>query len=262
MCSSEFSVSKATTALGRSESGLHRCFGRTVFLRPFGLFVNHREVAPSLSAWELSPGWNLRWVCGGRGDSERVSRGPGDRPVTLPREARQGGGRPPQWPGAASTPRTARRGSGGRRPARLSCNAGQGLGYSGSPVRAAFWSSGKSRGSHLQNLRKPRPQNAAAMSPRREPPEGRGRGAGRADGASPALPRPGAEVGSAASRDPTRPGPEALPGRALGQPTRRAAWTLGALPCPAGFLEVEPTGEEREVVKGNRLPEIIHLLAF
>lgn len=176
-----------------------------------------RKLPPKLSAREL------RWVCGGRGENERASRGPGDRPVTLPREARQGGGRPPQWPGAASTPRTARRGSGGRRPARLSCNTRQGLGLLGVTRAAAFWSSGKTRGPTCRatpmgsNVPQASPPCPRAGSHRRG-----GVRAGSAHGASPALrvrgrkrdrPRPGTrpEPGGRRCQDAPRASPRAGP---------------------------------------------------
>lgn len=209
-----------------------------------------RKLPPKLSAREL------RWVCGGRGENERASRGPGDRPVTLPREARQGGGRPPQWPGAASTPRTARRGSGGRRPARLSCNTRQGLGLLGVTRAAAFWSSGKTRGPTCRatpmgsNVPQASPPCPRAGSHRRG-----GVRAGSAHGASPALRVRGAEEGSAASRDTTRARRAALPGRAPGQPARRAAGTPGRSSLvPQASWRWSPLARKEKSCQGNDYP--------
>lgn len=67
-----------------------------------------------------------------------MSRGREGKPGPLPREAGQGGGRPPRWPEAASVRCTARRGSGGCCPAGPSCDKGQDLGYSGGRPAAAL----------------------------------------------------------------------------------------------------------------------------
>lgn len=67
-----------------------------------------------------------------------MSRGREGKPGPLPREAGQGGGRPPRWPEAASVRCTARRGSGGCCPAGPSYDKGRDLGYSGGRPAAAL----------------------------------------------------------------------------------------------------------------------------
>lgn len=139
MCKSDFSVSKAT-ALGTSTF----VFWGTIFLLRFGLFVTperafleaQHEVALQSRGRPLAEHSGTQFRSGARGtwvvaaEKGRLG-GPGARPVTLPRGAGDGGGLPPQRPGAASTRRPARRGSACRSPARPSCNAEQRVGLLG-----------------------------------------------------------------------------------------------------------------------------------
>ena len=168
-------------------------------------------------------------------------RGPGDRPVTtLPREAGQGGRRPPRWPGAASARRRARRGSGGRSPAPLSWNTEQAAGYGGPP--AAFRGSGESRGPTCRATPEggtgPEPPPPWPRAGRRAGRGGGGEMAGSADTA-PAPPRPPGTAEEPPAGRPgtaTRPDPggRRRPGPRLGHPTRRA-------PCfPGGLSPLGP----------------------
>lgn len=157
-------------------------------------------------------------------------RRPGDRPVTiLPREAGRGRRQPPRWPGAASARCRARRGSGGRRQARPSCNTEQGSVTAHPPPPPGCLTFG-AQGEVGAPPGKPHPREAPSPSHGRHGPE-----------------RRGAE-GWQEARDSA--GPALAPGIARERPTRLTpvAGTAPGPPHPRGA--VRPQVSER----GSRTP--------
>lgn len=204
-----------------------------------------------------------------------MSRGREGKPGPLPREAGQGGGRPPRWPEAASVRCTARRGSGGCCPAGPSYDKGRDLGYSGGRPAAALRAQSRvgvaPAESHPREAPPPNDHrhgpSGVCASRWVEPAEEKERTPPPPPPPPPPRPAPACdrERGRAAAARPQRspdpgcaqprPWPAHPPG-SLQRPGRPSSFV------PRASWRGEPGGEERKRVKGNRLSEIYPLLQF